>query len=54
MESLLEYNFLKKGMQPRSGEKLYLFEKAPSMPRLYSYSVNNTSFNSLAVKGNTK
>jgi LysM repeat protein len=34
LESLLEYNNLKKGMQPAAGEKLYLQSQAPSTPRL--------------------
>jgi LysM repeat protein len=34
MESLLEYNLLKYGMQPKAGEKLYLQNDAPSMPKL--------------------
>ena len=34
LESLQEYNFLKKNMQPRVGEKLYLHQQAPAMPRL--------------------
>jgi LysM repeat protein len=34
MESLLGYNFLKYGMQPKPGEKLYLQNDAPSMPKL--------------------
>jgi LysM repeat protein len=33
-ESLLEYNFLREGMQPEIGEKIYLTSKAPSMPKL--------------------
>jgi LysM repeat protein len=34
IESLMEYNFLKAGMKPAAGEKLYLKEKAPAPPRL--------------------
>lgn len=34
LESLLEYNFLKEGMQPAVGSLLYLQEKAPAMPKL--------------------
>jgi len=34
LESLLEYNFLQKNMNPAPGEKLYLREKAPSVPQL--------------------
>ena len=34
IENLLENNFLKQGMQPKTGEKLYLREKAPAMPKL--------------------
>lgn len=34
LESLLEYNFLHKNMQPQVGEVLYLNKKAPATPRL--------------------
>ena len=34
LESLQAYNFLKNNMQPRVGEKLYLHQQAPAMPRL--------------------
>ena len=34
IENLMEYNMLKLDMQPMTGEKLYLRDKAPSMPRL--------------------
>jgi LysM repeat protein len=34
LESLLEYNFLKYGMQPKAGEKLFLQNEAPAMPAL--------------------
>src|SRR5215203_4358989 len=34
LESLQAYNFLKNHMQPRVGEKLYLHQQAPAMPRL--------------------
>lgn len=34
MESLLAYNLLKPGLEPRAGEKIYLQREAPSMPRL--------------------
>jgi LysM repeat protein len=34
LESLMEYNFLRQGMQPKVGERLYLRGKAPSMPKL--------------------
>jgi LysM repeat protein len=33
-ESLLEYNFLRADMHVKAGERLYLQEKAPSMPKL--------------------
>ena len=33
LESLLDYNMLKQHMQPKPDEKLYLQEKAPSMPQ---------------------
>jgi LysM repeat protein len=36
MESLQGYNFLKGNMQPQVGEKLYLHQQAPAMPRLNS------------------
>jgi LysM repeat protein len=36
MESLLDYNFLKRGMKPAIGSVLYLKSKAPSMPALAS------------------
>jgi LysM repeat protein len=34
LESLMELNFLKPGMEPAPGEKIYLREKAPAVPRL--------------------
>ena len=34
LESLLQYNFLKYGMQPKVGEKLFLQNDAPAMPAL--------------------
>lgn len=34
IESLQAYNFLKANMQPQVGEKLYLHQQAPAMPRL--------------------
>ena len=34
LESLLQYNFLKTGMQPAPGSVLYLQKEAPSMPKL--------------------
>lgn len=34
LETLLEYNFLKEGMQPNAGEKLYLWDDAPGRPKL--------------------
>jgi LysM repeat protein len=34
IESLQAYNFLKGNMQPQVGEKLYLHQQAPAMPRL--------------------
>lgn len=34
LENLLAYNFLKYNMQPAAGEKMYLKEKAPEMPKL--------------------
>ena len=33
-ENLLQYNFLKEDMRPQVGEKLYLHEQAPAMPKL--------------------
>jgi LysM repeat protein len=34
LENLLQYNFLKAGMQPAPGSVLYLQKEAPSMPKL--------------------
>ena len=34
MESLLAFNFLKQGMNPMEGERLYLKSNAPGMPRV--------------------
>ena len=34
LESLMEYNMLKAGMEPATGEKLYLRASAPSAPKL--------------------
>jgi len=34
IENLLAYNFLNGNMQPQAGERLYLHEKAPAMPKL--------------------
>ena len=34
MESLLAFNFLKQGMMPMTGERLYLKSNAPGMPQL--------------------
>jgi len=34
LESLLQYNFLTPGVQVEAGEKLYLQETAPGMPKL--------------------
>lgn len=39
--SLLEYNYLSKGMQPAAGEILYLHTKAPAMPKILSSVRNN-------------
>lgn len=36
LESMLELNFLKEGMQPEIGETIYLHRKAPQMPQLAS------------------
>ena len=36
LEQLMDFNFLKQGMQPKAGEKLYLQEKAPFLPQLAS------------------
>jgi LysM repeat protein len=43
LESLLEYNFLKQGMQPATGELLYLQEKAPAAPKLAAPKRVNTA-----------
>jgi LysM repeat protein len=40
LEQLMEMNFLKFGMQPKAGEKLYLQDKAPSLPQLASNESN--------------
>jgi LysM repeat protein len=34
LEQLADFNFLRPGMQPKAGEKLYLQDKAPSLPQL--------------------
>ena len=39
LQSLLEYNKLKKGMQPAVGEKIYLKSPSPSSPKLASSSL---------------
>ncbi len=36
LQSLLEYNFLKFGMQPQEGETLHLQRQAPAMPKLFT------------------
>jgi LysM repeat protein len=36
LDQLMEYNFLKTGMQPKAGEKIFLQGKAPSMPQIVS------------------
>jgi LysM repeat protein len=36
LESLMEYNYLKPGLQPAAGSVLYLRTKAPAMPALVS------------------
>lgn len=36
LQSLLEYNFLKLGMQPQEGETLHLQRQAPAMPKLFT------------------
>ncbi|HEU4903269.1 MAG TPA: glucosaminidase domain-containing protein [Flavisolibacter sp.] len=43
LQSLLQYNFLTANVQVQAGEKLYLKEKAPSMPRLVSERTQVTS-----------
>ena len=46
LESILEYNGLKKNMQPLSGEKIYLRSNAPSTPKtitLLKNNINNSS-----------
>lgn len=45
IESLLEYNYLRDGMQPQVGEKLYLTSKAPFMPKLARSTRSSTAFN---------
>lgn len=49
LQSLLEYNFLRDGMQPQVGEKLYLHTKAPSMPKLVAENKGFSSQNNLAT-----
>lgn len=39
LESLMGYNLLRQGMQPKVGEKLYLREEAPAMPHLITEDV---------------
>lgn len=46
LESLLEFNMLRPGMQPRTGERLYLKTKAPISPKV----VTNTTFTTTAVR----
>ena len=41
-ESLLEYNFLRADMHVKAGERLYLQEKAPAMPKLEDTAVRTT------------
>ena len=41
LESLLENNLLKEGMEPAAGEKLYLQATAPAMPKLAGQVGNN-------------
>ena len=43
LESLLENNLLKDGMQPATGEKLYLRATAPAMPKLAGQGGNNNN-----------
>lgn len=42
LQSLLEYNYLKDGMEPEAGEKIYLSSKAQSIPRLAAASSQPT------------
>jgi LysM repeat protein len=46
-ESLLEYNFLRASMHVKAGERLYLQEKAPSMPKLEEVTAGNSISNSV-------
>jgi len=46
-ESLLEYNFLRADMHVKAGERLYLQEKAPSMPKLEEVTAGNSISNSV-------
>lgn len=41
MEKLLEYNFLRPGMTPMEGERLFLQTRAPAMPRLVMQPVHS-------------
>ncbi|HEY0355173.1 MAG TPA: LysM peptidoglycan-binding domain-containing protein, partial [Flavisolibacter sp.] len=52
LENLLAYNQLKPGMQPATGEKLYLHSVSPSMPRLANQ--NTTSRTGVDVKEEEK
>jgi hypothetical protein len=47
-ENLLDFNFLKLGMQPQAGEKLYLQTKAPAMPKLATGNLQQASLESPA------
>jgi LysM repeat protein len=48
LQNLLDYNFLKPGMQPDGGEKLYLQRQAPGMPRLAVLHADNTTVSAYA------
>jgi LysM repeat protein len=58
LESLMEYNFLRQGMQPKVGERLYLRGKAPSMPKLITDDVTAvvavSTSNSISAKPNSE
>lgn len=46
-ESLLGYNFLRSDMHVKAGERLYLQEKAPSMPKLDDAAASTTASHSI-------
>jgi LysM repeat protein len=47
IESLLEFNLLRKNMQPKTGEKLNLKWKADAMPQVVSFGAKQTASETL-------